>query len=68
MIVELIDVFRSAKLLLNRHGQDAPLHAAQRAGELEGAGDEAGHRAWIAILAAIDELARTARVPLEQLH
>ena len=66
--MKLIDAFRCAKLLLNRHGQDAPLHAAHRADELEDAGDEAGHRAWTAILAAIDELARTARVPLEQLH
>jgi hypothetical protein len=66
--VEPIDVFRCAKLLLDRHGQDASFHAAQRADELDSAGDQAGRRAWIAILAAIDELARTARSPVEQLH
>ena len=66
--MEPIDIFRCAKLLLDRHGQDAPLHAAQRADELENEGDEAGRRAWIAILAAVDELARTAKSPVEQLH
>ena len=63
-----IDAFRCAKLLLDRHGRDAPLHAAQRADELEDVGDEAGRRAWVAILAAIDALARTARSPAEGLH
>ncbi|MDP9104054.1 MAG: hypothetical protein M3N05_08630 [Pseudomonadota bacterium] len=66
--MEPIDAYRCAKLLLNQHGEDASLHAAQRADELEIAGDEDGRRAWIAILAAVDELARTAKSPLERLQ
>ncbi len=56
-----LDALRCAKLLLDRHGRDAELHAALRIDELEAAGDEAGRRAWRRILAAMDELARTER-------
>ena len=56
-----LDACRCAKLLLDQHGDGAELHAAMRADELEAAGDEAGRRAWMRILAAIDELARTER-------
>ncbi len=56
-----LDAYRCAKLLLDQHGRDAELHAAMRADELEAAGDEAGLRAWMLILAALDELVRTER-------
>ena len=56
-----LDAYRCAKLLLDQHGRDAELHAAMRADELEAAGDEAGRRAWMLILAALDELVRTER-------
>ena len=56
-----LDAYRCAKLLLDQHGRDAKLHAAMRADELEAAGDEAGRRAWMLILAALDELTRTER-------
>jgi len=56
-----LDAYRCAKLLLDQPGLDAELHAAMRADELEAAGDEAGLRAWMRILAAIDELMRTER-------
>jgi hypothetical protein len=63
-----LDALRCAKLLLDRHGRDAELHAALRADELEAGGDEAGRRAWMRILAAVDELARTERRPGETLQ
>ncbi len=56
-----LDAYRCAKLLLDQHGRDAELHAAMRADELEAVGDEAGLRAWMLILAALDELVRTER-------
>ena len=56
-----LDASRCAKLLLGRHGRDAELHASMRADELEAAGDEARRKAWMRILAAIDELGRTER-------
>ena len=63
-----LDAYRCAKLLLDRHGRDAELHAALRADELEAADDEAGRRAWLRILAAIDELVRTERRESEPLQ
>jgi hypothetical protein len=63
-----LDAYRCAKLLLDQHGRDAELHAAMRADELEAAGDEAGRRAWLRILAALDELVRTERRQGERLQ
>ena len=63
-----LDAYRCAKLLLDQHGDKAELVAAMRIDELGAAGDEAGCRAWRRILAAIDELARTARRPDEPLQ
>lgn len=63
-----LDAYRCAKLLLDQHGRDAELHAAMRADELEAAGDEAGLRAWMLILAALDELVRTERRQSEPLQ
>ncbi len=39
-----LDIFRSAQVLVKRHGQDAPIHAAMRADELLEAGDLARSR------------------------
>ena len=63
-----LDALRCARLLLDRHGRDAELHVAMRADELDAAGDEAGRRAWMRILAAIDELERVTRRPGEALQ
>ena len=38
-VVADLDIWRTAKLLVDQHGQDAPLHAAQRADTLLAAGD-----------------------------
>lgn len=63
-----LDALRCAKLLLDQHGDKAEFVAALRADELGAAGDEAGRRAWMRILAAMDELTRTARRPDEPLQ
>jgi hypothetical protein len=59
-VVEDIDIWRTAKLLVNRHSKDAPIVAAQRCDELLDAGDLDGQRTWKRILAAIDKLVREA--------
>jgi len=51
-----LDIYRTAKLLVDQHGQDAPIHAAMRADELLAAGDMDGARAWKRIIGAIDTL------------
>lgn len=56
-----LDALRCAKLLLDRHGRDADLYAALRVDELDAVGVKAGRWAWMRILSAVDELARTER-------
>jgi len=63
-----LDAYRCAKLLLDQHGSGAELQAAMRADAFEAAGDEAGLRAWMQILTALDELCRTERRPNEQVQ
>ena len=63
-----LDAYRCAKLLLDRHGEGAELVVAMRADELDGQGDEAGRRAWMRILAALDELRRMAPRPGERIQ
>ncbi len=48
-------------MLIDQHGEDAPLRAAQRADELLEEGDVDGVAVWRRILEAIDELQRGRR-------
>jgi hypothetical protein len=61
------DIFRAAKLLIDQHGNDAAIRAAQRAGELLADGDMEGRAVWRRILEAIEELQRGRRAG-EQLN
>ena len=53
-----IDIWRCAKLLVDRHGEDAPINAAMRADELMDTGDMDGRAVWLRIKAAVEELLR----------
>ncbi len=55
------DIYRAAKLLIDRHGPDAPMRAAQRVDELLADGDMEGSAVWRRILEAIEELQRGRR-------
>jgi hypothetical protein len=55
------DIFRAAKLLINQHGDDVPIRAAQRADVLLDQGDVDGALVLRRILGAIDELRRDRR-------
>ena len=33
-MVSDVDIYRTANILVNQHGEDAPIHAAMRANEL----------------------------------
>ena len=61
-----IDIWRSAKLLVDQHGADAPIRAAQRADELLAAGDIEGRALWLRILAAVKGLQSTK--PPDRVH
>ncbi len=54
-----LDIYRCAKLLIDRHGEDATRHAAMRVDALLKAGDIEGRQVWLTILEAIEELQRT---------
>ena len=51
MILDL-DIYRTANLLVKRHGQDAPIHAAMRADAMLEKGDMDGDAVWKRILRA----------------
>ncbi|MBM3951045.1 MAG: hypothetical protein FJ311_06290 [Rhodospirillales bacterium] len=51
-----LDIYHSAKLLIDHHGRDAPIRAAMRADELLAAGDMDGVSVWKRIVKAIDSL------------
>ncbi len=51
-----LDIYRSAKLLIDQHGEDAARHAAMRADALLEAGDMEGKAVWLRILSAVKEL------------
>lgn len=50
------DIWVSAKLYVDRHGEAAPVEAAMRADALAERGDYAGQRTWLRITAAIEWL------------
>ena len=55
------DVYRAAKLLIDRHGADAGLRSAERTGLLLKAGDIVGAETWRRILVAIGQFGRGRR-------
>ncbi len=55
-MVDDIDVYRSAKLLVDQHGDEAPIHAAMRADAMLEKGDVKGAAVGRAILRAANEL------------
>ncbi len=50
-----LDIWRSASVLVDQHGADAPVEAAIRVDALLEAGDMDGRAVWRRILAAVEE-------------
>lgn len=63
-----IDIWRSAQLFLEKHGDEAALFAAMRADALLEEGDPEGCRAWQRIQLAIISLQRKTPHPDESQH
>ena len=57
-MVDEIDIYRSAALLIEKHGEDAVIEAAIRADAMLDKGDLDGLQVWKAVLRAIEELQR----------
>ena len=63
-----LDIYRTAKVLVDQHGEDAPIHAAMTADELMAKGDLDGQAIWKLILKAIEELLANERPEDAGLH
>ena len=55
-MVEEIDIYRSANLLIKRHGDEAAIFAAMQADTCLEKGDLDGKVVWLAVIEAIEEL------------
>ncbi len=51
-----LDMYRSASLLVQQNGTEAPIEAAMHADAMLDKGDFDGQRVWLCILAAVNEL------------
>ena len=58
-MIDDLDIFRAAAVLIKRHGPDAAIEAARRADQYLAAGDPEGSAVWKRILAGVLELTRT---------
>ena len=63
-----LDIYRSAQVLVKRHGEDAPIEAAMRADTMIEKGDVEGQAVWKRVLAAVKELQKTEPGPVEKVH
>ena len=66
-MIEDIDLWRAAKLMVDRCGHEAELQAASRADEKLESGDMEGRAVWLRIASAIRELQR-GRMPDEPVN
>ncbi len=63
-----LEIYRSAKLLIDRHGDNAVIHAAMRADQMLEQGDLDGLATWNRILRAIEELRAGKRPEGAEVH
>ena len=63
-----LDIYRSANLLMQQQGDNAPIHAAMRADAMLEAGDLDGYAVWKRVLRAVEELQGTEPGPRVKVH
>ncbi len=68
LMVDDLDIYRSANELIEQHGEDAPIEAALRADELAADGDMDGRAVWLRIVKAVEELLSKERPEGEKVH
>ncbi len=67
-LIPNLDIYRSANLLVQHHGEDAPIKAAMRADATLEAGDLDGYAVWKRILRLIEALQGTVPKSGEAVH
>lgn len=55
-MITKIDVYRTANLFIQQHGEDAAIQAAMKADEMLARGDMDGKAVWMRVIEAIEEL------------
>ncbi len=60
-VAEDADLWRVARLLVDRYGDEAPAEAMQRADRMQEIGDKEGRAVWLRIRQYVGELQRTRR-------
>ncbi len=68
LMVDDLDIYRSANELINQHGDEALVHAAMRADELAADGDMNGRAVWLRIVKAVEEFLAKERPEGEKVH
>ena len=68
MSVAEIDIWRSAKLLIDQHGDEAAIHAAMRVDAMLEMGDLDGRRVWLRVLRTIEDLLAKEAPPGVSVH
>ena len=59
MTIDDIDIYRAAKLLIDKHGNEAAVIATKHATKMLDDGDVDGYAVWKRILRAIEQLEST---------
>jgi len=67
-MVDNLDIYRAASLLVERHGPDVAIGAARRADELLAGGNPEGYAVWKRILAGVAEITRTTPAKGERMN
>jgi hypothetical protein len=62
-VIADLDIYRSARVLIDQHGEDAPIWAAQKADAMLESGNLDGKRLWLKILKAVEDLLSKDRPP-----
>jgi len=63
-----LDIFSSAQLIVDQHGDEAPIFAAMQADKMLDCGDMEGRAAWHRILAVVRELLTPRPTEHDTLH
>jgi len=56
MTISDLDIYRAARLYMDKHGEEAPIHAAMKQDEMLEKGDMDGWAVWGRIVKATEEL------------
>ena len=67
-MVEEIDIWRSARVLIRQHGEQASIEAAKLADAMLERGDLDGLAVWKRVMAAVEELQRSQSAEGEARH